>query len=202
MESGEVKMAAPTLLETPIISPPTITDDGLYEVVNGLRVELPPMSLYAGLVASRLGYRLGPFVDERRLGIVVTEVLFIVDPKRNLRRRPDVAFVSAERWPLDRLIPETGDWEVVPDLAVEVISPSDTWEEVLAKIDEYFDKGVRQVWIVTPLSQKVYMLDSPTRVHVLTTADELDGGNLLPGFRLSLARLFQRQMDAGMPAQA
>jgi Uma2 family endonuclease len=127
------------------------------------------MSLYAAVVASRLDQRLGPFVDERRLGIVVTEALFIVDPKRNLRRRPDVAFVSAERWPLDRLIPETGDWEVIPDLAVEVVSPSDTWEEVLAKIDEYFEKGVRQVWIAAPVAQKVYLLDSPTRVHILTT---------------------------------
>jgi Uma2 family endonuclease len=195
-------MPSPALLEPRVISPPEITDDGLYEVVDGQRVEIPPMSVYAGLVASRLGYRLGPFVDERRLGIVVTEVLFIVDPKRNLRRRPDVAFVSAERWPLDRPIPETGDWEVIPDLAVEVVSPSDSWEEVLAKIDEYFEKGVRQVWIVAPVSQKIYMLDSPTRVHILTAADELDGGKLLPGFHLPLARLFQRQTEAGTSAQA
>jgi Uma2 family endonuclease len=189
-------MAAPALLETPIQSPPAFAEDGLYEVVNGQRVELPPMSPYAAVVVSRLGYRLGPFVDEHRLGIVVTEVLFIVDPKRNLRRRPDVAFVSAERWPLDRLIPETGDWEVIPDLAVEVISPSETWEEVLAKMDEYFEKGVRQVWTVAPISQKVYVFDSPTRVHILTAADELDGGTLLPGLRLPLAPLFQRQTEA------
>jgi Uma2 family endonuclease len=195
-------MPTPTLLEPRVKAPPAIADNDRYEIVNGQRVELPPMSLYAGLVASRLDQRLGPFVDDRRLGIVVAEVLFILDPKSNLRRRPDVAFVSAERWPLDRLIPETGDWEVVPNLAVEVISPSDTWEDVLAKIDEYFQKGVGQMWIVAPVSQKVYMLDSPTSVRVLTAADELDGGPLLPGFRLPLARLFQRQTEAGTPAHA
>jgi Uma2 family endonuclease len=55
-----------------------------------------------------------------------------------------VAFVSTERWPLERPIPEDGDWEVVPDLAVEVTSSHDLWDEVLAKMHEYFEKGVRQ----------------------------------------------------------
>ena len=118
----------------------------------------------------------------------------------DLRRRPDVAFVSTARWPLDRLIPEAGDWEVVPDLAVEVVSPTDTMEEVLAKMHEYFEKGVRQVWIVVPMRQQVHVFDSPTRSRILAAVDELDGGELLPGFRLPLARLFQRQSEVGTSA--
>src|SRR5205814_1449288 len=131
-----------------VTSPQPTIEDTLYEVVNGQRVELPSMGIYASWITGQLDRRLGFFVDEHRLGTVVPEALFILDTEHNLRRRPDLAFVSAERWPLDRLIPETGDWEVVPDLAVEVISPNDLFEDVLGKMHEYFDKGVRQVWIL------------------------------------------------------
>jgi Uma2 family endonuclease len=194
-------MAAPTLLEPRAASPRLMTEEALYEVVNGQRVELPPMSVYASWISSRFQQHLGPYAEARRLGTVVTETLFILDPGGNLRRRPDVAFVSAERWPLDRPIPEIGDWEVVPDLAVEVISPNDAFEDVLAKMHEYFEKGVRQVWIVVPKTQQIYMFDSPTRVHIWSVTEELDGGQLLPGLRLPVAHLFQRQTAAGTAAQ-
>jgi Uma2 family endonuclease len=176
-------------------------EEALYEIINGQRVELPPMSAYSTLVATRLVTESGPFAAGHRLGIVVGEMLFILDPEHNLRRRPDVAFVSAERWPLDRPIPEEGDWEVVPDLAVEVTSTHDLWDEVLAKMHDYFATGVRQVWIIVPKRQQVFVFESPTRVHILTAAEELDGGVLLPGFRLPLTRLFQRQMGIGAPTQ-
>jgi Uma2 family endonuclease len=194
-------MASPAFLEPQLRPTRPTTDEALYEVVNGQRVELPPMSVYAGWIASRLDQRLGPFVEERALGNVVTEVLFILDPERNLRRRPDVAFVSAERWPLDRPIPAVGDWEVVPDLAVEVVSPNDLFQEVLAKMHEYFENGVRQVWIVVPLRQQIYVFDSPTRVRILGAAEEVDGGSLLPGLHLPVVRLFQRQSEGGTAAQ-
>jgi Uma2 family endonuclease len=192
---------ASALIE-PQLRPPRVNpDEALYEVVNGQRVELPPMSAYSTFVASRFFLEAGPFAAEHGLGIVVAEMLFILDPERNLRRRPDVAFVSAERWPLDRPIPEEGDWQVVPDLAVEVTSSHDLWDEVLAKVHEYFEKGVRQVWIVVPKRQQVFVFESPTRVRILTTAEELDGENLLPGLRLPVARLFQRQTAAATPTQ-
>jgi Uma2 family endonuclease len=185
----------------PEIAPQVTGEEALYEVVNGQRVELPPMGVYSTFVALRLFLEAAPFATAHRLGIVVAEVLFILDRERNLRRRPDVAFVSAERWPLDRLIPEEGDWEVVPDLAVEVTSSNDLWDEVLAKMHEYFERGVWQVWIVVPKSQQVFVFETPTRVRILTTAEELEGGDLLPGFRLSLAHLFQRQVHAEAPVQ-
>src|SRR5207244_9943879 len=112
------------------------------------------------------------------------------------------AFVSTQSWPLDRPIPEEGDWEVIPDLAVEVSSPNDLLKDVLAKMNEYFTYGVRQVWLVIPTRQYVLVFESPTRVRILTAADELDGGTLLPGFRLPLASLFQRQAQAETPTSA
>jgi Uma2 family endonuclease len=120
------------------------------------------------------------------------EMLFILGTESDLRRRPDMAFVSAARWPLDRELPGTGDWDVVPNLAVEVISPHDVFKDVLAKLREYFHYGVQLVWVIAPEEQQVYVYASPTQVHVLTVRDELTGGEILPGFHLPLAHLFQR----------
>jgi Uma2 family endonuclease len=178
------------------------TEEPLYEVVNGERVELPPRSIYASWITARLGYRLGPFADEHALGTVVTEALFILDAERDLRRRPDVAFVSSQRWPLDREIPKKGDWQVVPELAVEVVSPNDLVQDVWEKMWEYFQMGVRQVWVILPGAEQVYIYTSPTEIRVLSSSDELDGGTLLPGFRLPVASLFKRETPAQSPASS
>jgi len=168
-----------------------VQDEPLYEIVNGQRVDLPPMSAYATWLASRLHIRLGLYAEDKGLGMAVTEMLFVLDAEHNLRRRPDVAFVSTARWPLDRALPMTGDWDVVPDLAVEVISPNDVFKDVLAKVREYFHYGVQAVWVIAPEEQQVYVYDAPTHVHILTEQDELTGGEVVPGFRMPLGHLFQ-----------
>ncbi len=167
-------------------------DDSLYEVVDGQRLELAPMSIYAALIATLLGNRLSDFVRANSHGRVVNEGLFILDVNANLRRRPDVAFVSAERWPLDRPIPEEGDWEVIPDLAVEVVSPNYLVKTVIVKLREYFLYGVRQVWLVIPFDKQVHVYSGIAQVKILTAIDSLDGSTLLPDFRLSLTELFQQ----------
>src|SRR5438445_9442273 len=126
--SKEMKMASPAILE-PVEVTRRPTEEALYEVVNGERMELPPMSAYASWITGRLDQRLGPFAETHALGTVVPEALFILDAERDLRRRPDLAFVSSQRWPLGREIPESGDWAVVPDLAVEVVSPNDLFQD-------------------------------------------------------------------------
>jgi Uma2 family endonuclease len=173
-----------------------VQDEPLYEIVDGQWVDLPPMSAYATWIASRLHGRLSLYIEEHASGTSVMEMLFILDAQRDLRRRPDVAFVSAARWPLDKALPETGDWEVVPDLVVEVISPNDVFKDVLGKLREYFQYGVQMAWVVAPEEQQVYVYGSPTRVHILTVADDLTGGRLLPDFRLPLTRLFQTGASA------
>jgi Uma2 family endonuclease len=185
-------MLSPTLLTSENAVALLVQDEPLYEMVDGQRVDVPPMSVYTTWLASRLHGLLWPYVEEHGLGTCVMEMLFILDAERNLRRRPDVAFVSAERWPLDREIPTTGDWAIVPDLAVEVISPNDIFQDVLTKLHEYFQYGVQLVWAVVPEAQQVYVYDSPTQVRILTVRDTLTGGKLLPDFHLPLARLFQR----------
>jgi Uma2 family endonuclease len=183
-------MSTATLPET--IGDSAANGEALYEVVNGQRVELPPMSIYAIWIASRLHVRLGSFAEEQACGTAVAEGLFILDPVHDIRRRPDVAFVSAATWSLDRPLPETGDWAIVPDLAVEVVSPNDGFEDVIAKVDEYFQCGVKNVWVILPTLSKVFVFELASSVRLLTVGDTLEGGALLPGFRLNLTELFKK----------
>jgi Uma2 family endonuclease len=130
-------------------------------------------------------------LEDKGLGTSVTEMLFVLDAEHNLRRRPDVAFVSTARWPLDKALPSTGDWDVVPNLAIAVISPNDVFKDVLAKVREYCHYGVQVVWVIAPEEQQVYVYDAPAHVRILTLQDELTGGEVVPGFRMPLGHLFQ-----------
>jgi Uma2 family endonuclease len=168
--------------------PQLLESDILYEVVDGKRVELPPMGIRQVAIASRLTRFLDEFADSHKRGLVVTEGLFLLNPERNLERRPDVAFVSYERWPEDE-ISEGDGWPAIPDLAVEVISKSNRAEDVREKISEYLRYGVRLVWVIYP-KQKLVEVHSGSQSRVLTINDELDGGDVLPGFRLPVAALF------------
>ena len=134
---------------------------------------------------------MGPYASANKLGLVVVEVLFQIDPDRRRKRRPDVAFVSGERWPIGRNVPR-GDaaWEVVPDLAVEIVSPNDLADEVVDKLADYFRVGIRLAWYVYPSQALIYVYDSPKSVRILSMGDDLDGGAVLPGFKLPVSALF------------
>jgi Uma2 family endonuclease len=169
-------------------------EEALCEVINGQRVELPPMSAFAARIASRLFRRLTIFLEANDLGELVAEVLFHLPLAIDRNRRPDVAFVSYQRSPKEQPSQEDDNaWDVVPDLAVEVISPNDLAEDLLVRIEEYLRGGVRLVWVVYPKRQLVHAYESLTQIRGLTRADELDGGQVLPGFRLPLATLFPQE---------
>jgi|SRR6516164_7083552 len=170
-----------------------VDNDALYEVVNGKRLELPPMGAFETDIASDLLVYLRQFAKKQGLGKAVAEMLFLLDGLKDLQRRPDVAFVSYKRWPKGKRVPRTNAWEVVPSLAVEVVSTSNTAEEILAKIREYFQVGVELVWVVYPTEEQVYVYDSPTQLRILKKDQELDGGNVLPGFNLPIAALFDEE---------
>ena len=84
----------------------------------------------------------------------------------------------------------------MPDLAVEIISLTNTADEVAGKLEEYYQAGVRLVWVVYPVQMKIYVYTSTSQIRVLSPGDELDGGDVLPGFRLPLRELFEK---AGQP---
>lgn len=158
-----------------------------FEVVDGNYVE-KPMSIKSSWVAYWLVTHLNEWLSGRGLGVAAIESMFVFSPR--LKRRPDVAFVSSDRWPLDREIPDEGDWEVVPDLAVEVASPKDTAEALHAKVVEYFDHSVRQVWVVLPKLRQVYLYDAPKTVRIVAAPDDLES-SLLPGWRMPLSAIFR-----------
>src|SRR5258708_7384082 len=133
-----------------ILDPPVIGERPLYEVEHGVEMKLRPMGIFAGAIADRIFFLIQMFLVGHPIGIASREALFILDAENDLRRRPDVAYVSAQNWPLNRPLPEVGDWEVTPDLAVEVVSPHDVSRDVMAKTQEYFRCGVKQVWVVYP----------------------------------------------------
>jgi Uma2 family endonuclease len=191
--AGVLAMSAPTLTppESPLVIPPR--DDLLYEVVDGEIQEVVPMGVRETRIASCLMRPMAAFVHDNHLGRVDTEMLYQLRP--NLQRRPDLAFVSYARWPIDRPVPESSAWDVVPDLAVEIISPSEFGVDILAKVREYLTAGVRVVWLVYRGERLTHVYESMTQIRVVTDADELTGDPVLPGFRLPLATLLEDATD-------
>jgi Uma2 family endonuclease len=187
--------STPTARENGSIAPSgqltlPVPDDILYEVVDGLIVE-KNVGATEAVIVSILDQHVGMFTWTHRLGRVVPEMIFRINVPKDLQRRPDVAFISNARWPYNSRVPNVAVWDIVPDLAVEVVSPSNTAFEVQRKIHKYFDAGVSQVWIIYPPQREVYVYASTNRIEVLQLGQELDGGDLIPGFRLSLATLFE-----------
>ena len=179
---------SPTVHRSTVLS---LGDDLLYEVVDNQVVELAPMGAYEVWIATLLVARLATFAGQHQLGRAVQEMLFDLTAATGRKRRPDVAFVSFDRWPPHRRIPRTEAWEVVPNLAVEVVSSTDTGDLIVDKIAEYFRAGVERVWVVFPSQEQVYTYDSPTSVRILARTDELSGDPVLPHFRLPLVELFE-----------
>lgn len=164
-------------------------DDLLHEIIAGELIEMPPPSAKHGKYAMRLGGRMDAHASEHRLGTVfAAETGFILSRDPDTVLAPDIAFVRADR------LPPEDEWEgylaLAPDLVVEVISPSDTASRVLSKVLMYLDAGTQLVITLDP-DRKAVVVYGPDRVgRILTVADTLDGGDVLPGFRLSLADLF------------
>ena len=168
----------------------SLVDDMLYEVVDDQIVELGPMGAHEIWLATELVIHLGTFLRQHQLGRAVQEMLFDFTAMVQRKRRPDVAFVSYERWPRQRQVPHAEAWEVVPNLAVEVVSRTDRADDLMNKIAEYFHAGVEGVWVVFPSQEQIHVYESPTSVRILTRADALRGEPVLPHFQLPVAALF------------
>lgn len=173
-------------------------DSPFFEIIDGKRVEMPPMSSCAVRIAKALAFEIELHARQNNLGESAHEMIFNLRLPLDRNRRPDAAFISYERWPKDRPMPLQGDvWDVVPDLMIEVVSPNDKAEELQTKIREYFDAGARQVWVIYPRERIAYILTSRLQIQGISDAGELTGGGVLPGFRISLAQLFPPCIDTG-----
>ncbi len=161
-----------------------------YELVKGELIEVPGAGGLHGLIVKVLLRLLDPFALARDLGEVFADgVGYTIYRDPDVVRIPDVSFLSRNRI-TDTGVPE-GYIPLAPDLAVEIISPGDRAEDVYAKVREYLDAGVRLVWVLWPRHRSVTVYSSTGEMRDLREGDVLDGGDVLPGFQVRVAELFE-----------
>ena len=164
-------------------------DDNLYEYVNGELIVVANSGVEHGYLALTLGYFLTGFVRSHRLG-VTCDSSTAFKMKTGNKRSPDLAFIAKERLQgLKRL--QKGFFEGAPDLAVEIISPNNTFAEIHNKLVEYFENGTRLVWVILPDEECVLVYHQPKPWKLLQVEDNLDGEAVITGFQLPLMELFQ-----------
>ncbi|HMF57261.1 MAG TPA: Uma2 family endonuclease [Pyrinomonadaceae bacterium] len=167
-------------------------DDFRYDLVKGELKRMSPAGSEHGAIALRLGAALYQYVEENNLGEVFgSETGFKLASSPDTVRAPDIAFVREER------IPESGIpqkfWDGAPDLAVEVVSPGDSFDEVAEKINDYLSAGTRAVWIISPKRRTVSIHRAGAETITLNENDLLDGQEVVPGFQYTVAKLFTRR---------
>ena len=143
-----------------------------------------PNAKHSG-VSGRLVTEIGIYLKQSKIGRVYPAAHFQINADKRI---PDVAFVAAER------IPPTGEpekfWTIAPDLAIEVVSPSDFYQEVIEKIYDYFAAEVKQVWLINPEKETLIIYFSPSKTKLFTKTDTLTCEDILPKFNLKLSDIF------------
>jgi Uma2 family endonuclease len=164
-------------------------DGHRYELVDGELIDVGNSGMEHGGIGSWLGGILAIHVRQHKLGIVCdSSTAFTL--KTGNKRSPDVSFVARERLQgLKR--PPRGFFQGSPDLAVEILSPCNTIEEIHAKIVEYFENDTRLVWVIHPDERYVLVYHSPEPDRFLRSGDALDGEAIVPGFSMAVAELFE-----------
>jgi Uma2 family endonuclease len=164
-------------------------DIGPCELIDGRIVRLSPTGRSHAFVEFNLSSALTLFVRHRKLGqVLVGEVGIFTRRSPDRVRGADIAFVSNER------LSDTtsgGYLKIAPELVVDVISPTDRWQDVRQKLDEYFAIGVYRVWIVEPDNRAALVYSSSTEMRKFGEGDTLAGEGVLDGFSLLIAELFE-----------
>lgn len=159
------------------------------ELVNGKIISMSPTNWKHGRYVSTISWHLEDFVQQNPVGVVLSgEVGVFTRRNPDTVRGVDVALISHERL---AQVHSASFLDVAPEVVVEVISPGNTWQEMRQKIDEYFEAGVMQLWIVEPERKQLLVYDAPTRFDVFTTDDTLAGTGVLYGFTLDVGKLFE-----------
>ena len=156
-----------------------------YEYVKGVLIPMPPTSGEHGDISSNVQWYLYSHVRENQLGRVYTSDTGFRIGERVLM--PDIAFVSSARLPDDR----RKAFSIPPDLAVEIVSPTDVHYNVIEKAFAYLNAGTRLVWIIEPVGKTVTVYRSQTDIKTFTIDDTLSGEDVVEGFSCQVAQLFE-----------
>ena len=165
----------------------------LCELIDGVLVE-KAMGFWESYLAIRIIGFLQPFVSKNDLGIVLGAD-GMVSGRRGQVRMPDVCFFSWHRFP-DRILPLGAVLRMTPDLAIEVLSPSNTKKEMTRKRRENFAGGAKLVWEVDPKKKLVHVYTSAEESTVFKVGDSIAGGDVLPGFKLAVRDIFDKSPGA------
>jgi Uma2 family endonuclease len=162
--------------------------DGIYELVTGVLVR-KPMWFFEAIIGAEIISLLGDFLDRQNLGLLAgaNGTLKILPPQI---RYPDVSFVTWERLAGHNLRKERVP-HIAPDLAIEVLSESNTPEEIEEKVSEYFQGGVRLVWVIDPQAETAVEYTAVNKATKVEAGGILPGRDVLPGFELNLRQLFE-----------
>ena len=157
----------------------------LFELIHGEIVEKVPTEEH-GTIVLNIGAEIRAYLKKNRIGRVTTEARH--RPSRDLHndRLPDVSFRRTKEEAVKQ-----GAVEEMPDLAVEVKSPTDTYKQMREKADFYLANGTRMVWLVYPEKQTVEVYQTGQTMQSLSESDSLSGGDVLPNFTLSLVEIFE-----------
>ena len=162
-------------------------DIGRCELIDGRIVYMSPVGGEHSFVEFNIGAELRTFARQQKIGWVLGgEVGIFIRRNPDRIRGADVAFVSKKQL----AHPPRGFLEVAPELVIEIISPNDRWEDVRAKIGDYFSIGVERVWIVEPAKRTVLVYRSNTQFQEFAESDTLNGEGILEGFSLAVAEIF------------
>ena len=169
----------------------SLPGDYRYELIKGELHRMGATGDRHGRLTGRFFKLIDNYLDQEPVGVVWVTTGFILDdsnPQKPTVRIPDVGFVLASR-----VLPLTGKVvPIAPDLAIEIVSPSDKWADVIDKVAEYLEHGVQLVWVVPPGSQLVEVYrQGATKPEILGPDDELDGGEVVKGFKLRVSKLFE-----------
>jgi len=158
------------------------------ELVRGRLVREPRPGWEHGRVQVEVAATLRAHVREHGLGVVLVETGFVLEPGKATVRGPDVSYVTRNRVPAGGV--PRGFPNFAPDLAVEVVSPANSARALREKVDSYLSAGVRQVWILYPRTRRVVVHEGARPPKLVSEDQELDGGDVVPGFRIRVAELF------------
>ena len=167
-----------------------LKDDGFrYELVRGELRKMSPAGHEHGRITVNVTASLFQHVKSHDLGAVyAAETGFVLATDPDLVRAPDAAFIRRERVAASGH--EEGFWRGAPDLAIEVISPSDTYIEVEEKVGDWLEAGTRMVVVVNPRTRSARVYHARDQIQILTEDDSLDGGAVVPGWTLRLREVF------------
>ncbi|MFN8590332.1 MAG: Uma2 family endonuclease [Thermomicrobiales bacterium] len=163
--------------------------EGEWELIDGALIPMVPSGFESSSIAARITRIIGNHVEEHDLGEVTgADGGYVIFSNRQTLRVPDVAFVRTERLPAPA--ERRGFARLAPDLAVEVLSPSNRPIELFAKVEMYREAGIPLIWLVDPEEKTVTVIAAGKPTVTLHAGDTLDGGAVLPGFNVPVARLF------------